>query len=71
MKYKINILWQRLRGYIGKDLEPKKCPYCKCKKLETYNTFIHDQGFVEEYWVRCSKCKEHIGTWAYGSWYLK
>ena len=49
MKYKINILWQRLKGYIGKDLEPKKCPYCKCKKLETYETFRHDQGFVEEY----------------------
>ena len=57
-------------GYRKSSGEPDKCPHCKCKDLETYETFRHDQGFVEEYWVRCSKCKEHVGTWAYGSWML-
>ncbi len=65
LNYKRNVLL----GYIEKNGEPKKCSYCKCKKLETYEVFRHDQGFVEEYWVRCSKCKKKVGVWAYGSWY--
>lgn len=59
-----------LLGYRKMDGEPIKCHHCKCKKLETYETFTCDQGFLEEYWVRCSKCKEHVGVWAYGSWML-
>lgn len=70
LKMLLHIKRLQLTGYIGKDLEPLKCPHCKCKKLETYETFIHDQGFVEECWVRCSKCKKHVGVWAYGSWLL-
>lgn len=57
-------------GYKTKEGEPIKCPHCKCKKIETYETFRHDQGFVEEFWVRCDNCKEPLGVWAYGSWTL-
>lgn len=67
--YTIATKYLQWRGYLGKDYEPLKCPFCHCKKIETYERFIHDQGFVEEYWVRCSNCKERLGVWAYGSWY--
>lgn len=65
----ISFKWLVWRGYLDKDGAPLKCPFCRCKEIETYNTFRHDQGFIEEYWVRCKNCKEHLGTWAYGSWY--
>lgn len=68
--FKICVWWQIKRGYIDKDFAPKKCPICKSKELETYEVFRHDQGFIEEYWVRCKKCKKRLGVWAYGSWYL-
>lgn len=69
--YSLKLKWKRLTGYIDKNGVPTKCPYCKCKQMETYETFRHDQGFLEEYWVRCSKCKQQTGVWAYGSWYYK
>ena len=68
-QFKLYHLKRRLLGYIERDGTPKKCPYCKSKELETYEEFIHDQGFIEEYWVRCKKCKKQVGIWAYGSWY--
>ena len=58
----------RLLGYIDKEGAPTKCPYCKSKETEVYETFRHDQGFIEEEWVRCKKCKKQIGVWSYGSW---
>lgn len=71
LKFHINLKFQQLKGYIGRDGEPKKCPYCKSKELETYETFRHDQGFVEEYWVRCKKCKQRVAVWSYGDWYYE
>jgi transposase-like protein len=67
-KIYIDIKIKQLLGYIGKDFEPKKCPQCKCKKIITYKTFLDDQGRVDEYWVKCSRCGKHLGVWAYGSW---
>lgn len=59
------------KGYLGKDLEPLKCPFCDCEKIETYETFYSDGNYIlEEYWVRCAECKKHVGTWSYGGWSL-
>lgn len=75
LKYKVrrfifylHHIWNWVAGYQKLDGKPRKCPYCKCKTLETYETFRHDQGFIEEYWVRCSNCKKQVGVWAYGHW---
>lgn len=68
LKFKVYRFWRCILGYIDISGAPKKCPHCKCKHLETYETFRHDQGFIEEYWVRCTKCKEQVGVWAYGYW---
>lgn len=68
--FRLCLWWQIKRGFIDKNYAPIKCPFCKCKEIETYETFIHDQGFIEEYWVRCKNCKKHLGVWAYGSWSL-
>lgn len=67
-KIRFHRFWKCVTGYITMDGAPRKCPHCKSKKLETYETFMHDQGFIEEYWVRCSKCKKQVGVWAYGYW---
>lgn len=65
LKYYKNVLF----GYIKPNGEPIKCFKCKCKKLEKYNSFTNSAGFTEEFSVCCSKCKEHLGVWAYGGWF--
>lgn len=70
---KLHIKKLQLLGYIGKDLEPLKCPHCKCKELEK------DESFTDEAWgtyyeceftLKCKKCGKRAGHWAYGSWLL-
>ena len=72
LKWRIKIyFWllpRRLKGYINRDGSPRKCHKCGCRNVERYNTFRDDQGFIEEYWVRCAKCKEHLGIWSCGGW---
>lgn len=68
LKFRLSRFKRVLLGYIEKDGTPKKCPHCKSKELEVYETFRHDQGFIEEEWVRCKHCKQQVGVWAYGGW---
>lgn len=57
-------------GYIDKNLAPLKCPFCNSIELESYDFYRHDQGFIEEYSVRCKHCQKDVGHWAYGGWSL-
>ena len=68
LKYKLSRFINVLLGYNHKDGSPRKCPFCKSKDLEVYKTFRHDQGFIEEEWIRCKRCKKQVAVWAYGSW---
>lgn len=71
--FKLSIKWQMIRGYIGKDLEPKKCPYCKHKKFkkgESYSEDIWGFNHEVEFVIYCEKCGKQVGHYAYGSWVL-
>lgn len=42
-----------------------RCPNCGCTETVT-NNFSHDQGFLEETWTECKKCKRLKHHWSYG-----
>lgn len=67
-QHKLSCFRNVLLGYNHLDGSPKKCPFCKSGDLEVYETFRHDQGFIEEEWIRCKRCKKQVAVWAYGSW---
>lgn len=61
-----------VKGYIKSDGQPIKCKKCKCKDLIECNHDIGGwnipEGVLTEFDVRCSKCGNLCGHWAYGNW---
>lgn len=55
-------------GYILEDGTPVKC-YCGHKDFEMVNEYGGEHG-IEEYELKCKKCGEIVGTWAYGHWQI-
>lgn len=47
-----------------------KCPSCGCQELD-HAYFRHDQGFLEEEWYSCKKCKRLKYHWSYGCTYVE
>lgn len=68
-KFKQQIKKDIKQGYILSDGTPIKCYKCKSKKLEKYN-YDCIEHTICEYSVRCEKCGQILGHWAYGSWQL-
>ena len=71
--FRIKLKWQMIRGYIDKDLAPKKCPYCKHKQFEKAVWFTEDIWGSQqevEFILNCKNCGKQVGHYAYGSWFL-
>lgn len=71
--FKLSIWKDIIFGYINKDLSPKKCRNCKCKKFkkgETWNDDICGYYREVEFLLYCEKCGKEVGHWSYGSWML-
>ncbi len=70
----LSVKWLLFRGYLGKDLEPLKCPFCGSFNIKHCNHEIGGynipDGCITEYDAKCMNCEEIIGHWAYGSWDL-
>ncbi len=56
-------------GYITKNGTPLKCRFCDCTDLETTDEYFEEHMLVE-YTLKCKKCGNIAGTWAYGGWML-
>lgn len=60
------------KGYLGEDLEPLICPYCKSTNIKHCNHEVGGynipEGCVTEYDAVCDDCKHIVGHWAYGYW---
>ena len=60
------------RGYLGSDLEPLKCPYCRSNDIEECNEdfggYNIPDGTAVEFDIRCKNCGEILGHFAYGNW---
>lgn len=59
--YVLNAITVKVPEMNKKD----KCPTCKCTETKTH-TVTHDQGFIEETWTECKKCKRLKHHWSYG-----
>lgn len=75
IKYKIDELrfrfyiWRDIKlGYIANDGQPLKCFKCKSVELEEFNRYTEGYGLTIEYSVKCKKCGQVLGHWAYGNW---
>jgi hypothetical protein len=53
-------------GFIYPDGSPRRCS-CGCTDFEDFNEHYCSYG-REEYSVRCTKCGQIVGHWAYGQW---
>ena len=71
IRFKLEIFYLKLFGYIGKDFTPLKCT-CGSKDLEDCNEDYLDGlgSVVLEYDCRCKKCGKILNHWAYGQWQI-
>ncbi len=53
-------------GYILKDGTPVKCA-CGNTEFEMVDAHYCPYG-LEEYQLKCEKCQEIVGHWAFGNW---
>ena len=50
------------------DGEPRKCQFCRSKKLSTVVVDTLDGYQILEKKVVCDSCKKEVAYWAYGAW---
>jgi len=57
------------KGLIDETCMPLKCESCGCVDFEMYDVMACQYGYTE-YKVKCKKCQQPVGYWAYGAWVL-
>lgn len=54
-----------MNKYYDDDGWPKKCPKCRCKRIDS-GTIDTINGTVSEEEFRCHSCGTVVAYWAYG-----